>query len=146
MASRYRLKGGEGSASIRARLARIREIRLALSPRRFVMATPFQVTFDSADPEALSQFWAAALGYIVQPPPEGFADWTAFLRQRKNRMHLDLNVSDVRSVGVDEGRKRVGAEVERLVALGAKRVREFDEAGEYWIVMTDPEGNEFCVQ
>lgn len=143
------------------------------------MATPFQVTIDSADPEALSEFWAAALGYIVQPPPEGYADWEAFLRQHgmadrigtasavvdpdgvgpriyfqkvpepkaaKNRMHLDLNVSDARNSGVDEGRKRVGAEVERLVRLGATRVQEFDEAGEYWIVMADPEGNEFCVQ
>ena len=39
----------------------------------------FQVTFDAADPAALAQFWASALGYVLQPPPEGFASWEAFL-------------------------------------------------------------------
>lgn len=43
------------------------------------MATGFQVVFDCADPAALGRFWAAALGYIEQPPPEGFATWDAFL-------------------------------------------------------------------
>ena len=38
-----------------------------------------QVTFDCADPAALSAFWAAALGYVVQPPPPGFDSWDAAL-------------------------------------------------------------------
>jgi hypothetical protein len=42
------------------------------------MAHTFQVTFDAADPMAVAEFWAAALGYIVQPPPEGFESWEAF--------------------------------------------------------------------
>lgn len=45
------------------------------------MATSFQVTFDSADPDKLSAFWAAALGYIEQPPPEGYGDWDTFLTE-----------------------------------------------------------------
>ena len=39
------------------------------------MATPIQVVFDCADPDKLSRFWAEALGYIPQPPPEGFGSW-----------------------------------------------------------------------
>ena len=35
----------------------------------------FQVTFDCADPERLARFWCAVLGYVVPPPPEGFATW-----------------------------------------------------------------------
>jgi hypothetical protein len=42
------------------------------------MAHSFQVTFDAANPMAVAEFWAAALGYVVQPPPEGFATWEAF--------------------------------------------------------------------
>ena len=38
-----------------------------------------QVTFDCADPAALSAFWAEALGYVVQPPPPGFDTWDAAL-------------------------------------------------------------------
>ncbi|KJY30199.1 hypothetical protein VR45_28250, partial [Streptomyces sp. NRRL S-495] len=35
----------------------------------------FQVTFDCAEPERLARFWCEALGYVVPPPPEGFATW-----------------------------------------------------------------------
>lgn len=44
------------------------------------MATGFQVVIDCHDPAALSQFWADALGYRLQPPPEGHASWPEFLR------------------------------------------------------------------
>ena len=143
------------------------------------MATQFQVTFDSAGPNKLADFWAAALSYIKQPPPEGYADWPTFLKAQgievdvddasaivdpsgvgprvyfqkvpdpktaKNRMHLDLNVSDKRRVGHEEGRRRVDTEAQRLVGLGATHIRVADERGEYWTVMADPEGNEFCIQ
>jgi len=143
------------------------------------MATQFQVTFDSAGPNKLADFWAAALSYIKQPPPEGYADWPTFLKAQgievdvddasaivdpsgvgprvyfqkvpdpktaKNRMHLDLNVSDIRRVGQEEGRRRVDTEAQRLVGLGATHIRVADERGEYWTVMADPEGNEFCIQ
>jgi predicted enzyme related to lactoylglutathione lyase len=51
----------------------------------------------------------------------------------KNRLHLDLHVADV------EG------EAQRLEALGATRVLRVDEFGFFWVVLSDPEGNEFCV-
>lgn len=43
------------------------------------MAREVQVTFDCDDPAALAEFWAAVLGYVVQPPPEGFDTWDAAL-------------------------------------------------------------------
>ncbi|MDK9499398.1 VOC family protein [Streptomyces katrae] len=43
------------------------------------MAKEIQVTYDCADPAALAAFWAEVLGYRVQPPPEGFADWPSAL-------------------------------------------------------------------
>jgi len=64
----------------------------------------------------------------------------------KNRVHLDLNISGGPSGGpVEERRRRVDAEVERLLGLGATRQRAAEELGGYWVVMQDPEGNEFCV-
>ncbi len=45
------------------------------------MAVGFQVTFDAADPRALGRFWAEALGYEEDKPPEGFADWEEWLRK-----------------------------------------------------------------
>ncbi|MFF2899754.1 VOC family protein [Streptomyces sp. NPDC057966] len=54
----------------------------------------------------------------------------------KNRLHLDVHA----------GPERREAEVERLVGLGATVLREVAEQGGAWVVLTDPEGNEFCVQ
>ena len=63
----------------------------------------------------------------------------------KNRVHLDVGASDP-STPADQRRAAVDAEVERLTAAGASVVRPMAEMGEYWVVMQDPEGNEFCVQ
>jgi hypothetical protein len=64
----------------------------------------------------------------------------------KNRVHLDLNVGGPRSAPADERRRRVDAEVDRLVKLGARQSRAIEERGEYFVNMFDPEGNEFDVQ
>lgn len=40
----------------------------------------FQVTFDCTDPERVARFWCEVLGYVVPPPPEGFAGWDEFNR------------------------------------------------------------------
>lgn len=64
----------------------------------------------------------------------------------KNRVHLDVNVSGGPTTPLDERRKRINAEAERLVEVGATKLRSFEEHGEYWVVMSDPEGNEFCLQ
>ncbi|MFF7752871.1 VOC family protein [Streptomyces sp. NPDC007971] len=53
----------------------------------------------------------------------------------KNRLHLDLHPGDGRRAD----------EVARLEALGASVLREAKEPGGAWVVMADPEGNEFCV-
>ena len=64
----------------------------------------------------------------------------------KNRVHMDLNVGGGPSVPMDVRRERLTGEAERLRSLGAVRVRDVEERDEYWIVMQDPEGNEFCIQ
>lgn len=144
------------------------------------MATSIQVTFDCADPNRLAQFWATALGYKLQEPPEGYASWEAFLAAQgvpqeqwssmsavvdpdkvgprllfqrvpepktvKNRVHLDVNIGGGFGTALDERRRRVDAEAKRLAGAGATQLRTFDENGEYWTVMQDPEGNEFCLQ
>ncbi len=141
------------------------------------MATTVQVVLDCADPGAQAEFWAAALGYVVQPPPPGHASWEDFLRQLgvpeerwndrsavvdpdgrgpriylqrvpepkavKNRVHLDVQVGA--ECSPDQRRTLVEDEVERLVHLGATRSQELEEMGEHWVVLQDPEGNEFCV-
>lgn len=103
---------------------------------------------DVNDPERLAEFWCAALGYRrggASPPyltledPDGRRP--DLLLQRvpepktgKNRMHLDLVVSD--SAG----------ETERLLGLGAGTGGPpFEEDGHRVQVLTDPEGNEFCI-
>jgi hypothetical protein len=45
------------------------------------MSTAIQVTFDAADPAALAAFWAQVLGYIAEPPPEGWASWEDWARE-----------------------------------------------------------------
>jgi predicted enzyme related to lactoylglutathione lyase len=107
------------------------------------------VVLDCADPERLARFWAEALGYRQQrleepylmllPAQRGAGPVLALQRVPepkvgKNRMHIDLHVEDV------EG------EVARLVALGAtRRSGALVEVGFRWVVLGDPEGNEFCV-
>ena len=142
------------------------------------MALDFQVTFDCADPARMGEFWAAALGYEVQPPPPGFATWQAFLasidipeelwdirnavidpegvrprilfnkvpegKTAKNRVHLDLRVA-AREVEGEEREGMLTRKVDELMTLGATLVDEVEEMGERWVVMQDPEGNEFCV-
>jgi hypothetical protein len=44
------------------------------------MAARFQLVIDCTDPEPLARFWAAALGYEPEPPPDGFASWDAYWR------------------------------------------------------------------
>jgi hypothetical protein len=44
------------------------------------VAADFQLVIDCADPEPLARFWAAVLGYVLEPPPAGFADWDEYWR------------------------------------------------------------------
>lgn len=105
-----------------------------------------QVTVDAADPGALGRWWAAALEWVVvNDDPEEFEIRPApervpgllFVRvpetkTLKNRLHLDLRPDD-RDAAVD-----------RLLRLGATRA-DVGQGEQSWIVLTDPEGNEFCI-
>ncbi|MGI8682909.1 MAG: VOC family protein [Mycobacteriales bacterium] len=65
-------------------------------------------------------------------------------KRAKNRVHLDLQSGGGPGVPVERQRGAVRAEVDRLVALGATEVSEHADLGVVWVVMRDPEGNEFC--
>ena len=107
---------------------------------------------DSTDPARLATFWQSALGWrrtfeqddeiALEPPagsPEdGVAPDLLFLRvpenkAGKNRLHLDLRPKDQ------------AAEVTRLEGLGATRADVGQKEDVGWVVMADPDGNEFCV-
>lgn len=63
----------------------------------------------------------------------------------KNRVHLDINIAD-RNTDTAQRRVDIDKEIDRLLALGATRIEDFDVDGlGVWSVMNDPEGNEFCV-
>ena len=116
----------------------------------------FQVTFDCAEPAVLAAFWAEVFSY---PPPLVLDDDHAIIGdpngvqaplffQRvpeskivKNRVHLDVHNGD------GPGREpQIDAEAKRLVGLGARRMHSVDDnAAGYFVVMQDPEGNEFCL-
>ncbi len=105
-----------------------------------------QVIIDAVDPEALGAWWAEALGWVVlsTDPDEceirSHPDRTPGLlfvpiregKTVKNRLHLDFRPDDRE------------AEVSRLEALGATRI-DIGQGEQTWVVMADPEGNEFCV-
>ena len=139
------------------------------------MSRDFQVTFDAADPITLSRFWAEVLHYVLQPPPgrevgpdeDPIEAWMEVLeaagvpedqrdaasaiidpegtrprvffqkvpepKTAKNRLHIDLTPDDQ------------AAEVERILALGARRADVGQGEDVTWTVLADPEGNEFCV-
>ena len=86
---------------------------------------------------------------IVDPKklgPRIYFQRMATPKARKNRVHLDLNVSGGGNTPPRERMKRVDAEVDRLLRVGATKQKAWEERGQYWVVMLDPEGNEFCVQ
>jgi hypothetical protein len=113
-----------------------------------------ELAVDCADPGGLARFWCAVLGYQVQAEEDGFVtigpdvapDRTGPVppsltfapvpeaKTGKNRLHIDLNPSD----------RDQAAEVRRLLELGARRV-DVGQGEVSWVVLADPEGNEFCV-
>jgi hypothetical protein len=88
--------------------------------------------------------------YASRVDPDGAGPRLFFQRvpepkTAKNRVHLDLDVGGGRGTPPEEHRRRVADAVERAVAAGATKVKEYDEAGQHWVVLQDPEGNEFCL-
>jgi Glyoxalase-like domain len=88
--------------------------------------------------------------YASRVDPDGTGPRLFFQRvpepkTAKNRVHLDLTVSGGRDSPIEDRRRRVADAAERAVAAGATRVKTYDEAGQHWVVLQDPEGNEFCL-
>ena len=109
--------------------------------------TPRSVVVDSLDPRALATWWARQVGgqvpegqddaFVVVTLPDGGIR-LAFQKVAeptpgKNRLHLDLSAPDRE------------AEVERLLGEGALVVARHEEPTFAWVVLADPEGNQFCV-
>jgi catechol 2,3-dioxygenase-like lactoylglutathione lyase family enzyme len=112
------------------------------------------VVVDSLDPARLADWWAGVLGYEVLerdadgsteigPPGQEEAGPVPTLvfvpvadpTPGKVRLHLDLNATD----------RPQAAELERLLGLGARRADVGQTGEESWVVLADPEGNEFCL-
>jgi predicted enzyme related to lactoylglutathione lyase len=113
------------------------------------------IGIDAHDPERLARFWAGALDYKIEydsiqdPDDDGSSREVVLVPQTgsgatlgfyevhdektvKNRLHFDLRPEDQ------------NAEVDRLEQLGARRV-DIGQGDVTWVVMADPEGNEFCI-
>ena len=111
------------------------------------------VVIDARDLPGLARFWSQALNWLILSEREGEivigpADdapvGICFMPSPddkivKNRVHLDLDPGPDASAGERE------AEIERLIALGARPVDVGQRGDETWTVLADPEGNEFCV-
>lgn len=110
------------------------------------------VCIDSHDPSRIATFWESALGWrrteeqddevVLEPTvgtaEDGVAPDLLFLlvpedKTVKNRLHFDLRPHDQE------------AEVGRLIGLGARHVSVGQGPDESWVVLADPDGNEFCV-
>ena len=108
-----------------------------------------QVIVDSRDPATLGQWWAEALGWVVvystadefeiRPAPDRLPgiDFVRTDGQKsgKSPLHLDFRPDD---------QQDQDAQVARLLAHGAQRV-DIGQGDVPWVVLADPEGNEFCV-
>jgi hypothetical protein len=120
-----------------------------------------EIVVDCSDPVAQASFWSAALGYHIVRMEKGQVEIAAWAQEPvdlaeqilrapgvptlvfvtvpegktvKNRLHLDLRPADGSS----------DAEVQRLISLGA-RPTDVGQGSVPWVVLADPEGNEFCV-
>ena len=108
-----------------------------------------EIVVDCLDPERVGRFWSAVLGWELQqqgafwwmsesgqPFPDLVLVFVAVPEHKtvKNRLHLDVS-----PVGCDRDE-----EVERVLGLGATRV-DIGQGEQPWVVLADPEGNEFCV-
>ena len=135
------------------------------------MSRSFGVTIDCADPGRLAVFWREVLGYVDDPPPAGFESWAAHdsangvspeeanagativdpagqrprvyfqrvpeRKSLKNRVHLDVTAGS--------NWPAVLGAVAQVIAAGGRQLRESADPDDRFMVMADPEGNEFCL-
>jgi hypothetical protein len=114
------------------------------------MACKFsELVIDSVQPERIARWWADVLGYRITEEdeagveisgPSGAGPTLVFLRvpeakSVKNRLHIDVSPTDCEQE----------AELGRLYDLGAERADVGQGDGAGWVVLRDPEGNEFCL-
>ena len=105
-----------------------------------------EICVDAADVHALGQWWSRVLGWPAEDTDDGDValrapggagpDWLFVVvpegKVVKNRIHFDFTPDDQQ------------AEVDRLIGLGARHV-DIGQGEQSWVVLADPEGNEFCV-
>ncbi|MFI8975702.1 VOC family protein [Nocardia asteroides] len=112
-----------------------------------------ELVIDSADPQRLADFWCEVLGYVeidrdhgaVEIGPPGSAPGGPHItllfvpgsapEPAKLRLHIDVNPTD----------RDQDAELDRLLAAGARPADVGQTGTESWHVLADPEGNEFCL-
>lgn len=111
-----------------------------------------ELVLDCRDPERLAEFWCEVLGFVVLHredddieigPRKGFGGLQPTLvlsrsedaRAGKLPLHIDVNATD----------RDQDAELERLLAVGARHADVGQTGEEGWVVLADPEGNEFCL-
>jgi hypothetical protein len=112
-----------------------------------------ELVLDAHDPDLLARFWCTVLGYVeldrvdgsieIGPAEAGFGgpqptivfDRTDEPKSGKLRLHIDVNATD----------RDQEAELDRLLAAGARRADIGQTGNESWHVLADPEGNEFCL-
>jgi hypothetical protein len=112
-----------------------------------------ELVLDAHDPAALGRFWCDVLDYVVLDQAEdgsveigatdgfGGSQPTIYIsatdepRRAKSRLHIDVSATD----------RDQDAELDRLLALGARPADVGQTGEESWHVLADPEGNEFCL-
>jgi Glyoxalase-like domain len=117
-----------------------------------------ELAIDCADPSGLARFWCSVLDYEVQDEDDGIVTIGSPMvpegknhlgpvpprltfahvpegKTVKNRLHLDVNPTN----------REQDEEVRRLLGLGARHADVGQTGDESWVVLADPEGNEFCV-
>ncbi len=107
------------------------------------------IAIDAVRPQVVAEFWCAALGWeVVDADAEGISiaaadgTWPTIdvlavpeTKNVKNRLHLDLRADGCSTA----------EELQRLIELGARRVDVGQGPEVSWVVLADPEGNEFCL-
>lgn len=97
--------------------------------------------------EDMTAFWQSITGYDVQHKSERdarlvdpaggapaiYLQKVPELRTTKNRLHIDVEAADIEAAAVE------------AEAVGARRLRSFNQPGDTWVVLVDPEGNQFCI-
>ena len=112
-----------------------------------------ELVLECRDPEPLARFWCEVLDFVVLDrvddgsveigPPEGFGGLQPTIilsptdepEKGKSRLHIEVNATD----------RDQDAELERLLKLGARPADIGQTGDEQWHVLTDPEGNAFCL-